>query len=54
MEERIKGKEALIDKLKKELAEYKNSSEKAKEDQPKVIEELNSIKELVKTLKEEE
>ena len=45
MEERIKGKEALIDKFKKELTEYKNRSEKAKKDQPKVIEELNSIKE---------
>ena len=48
------GKEALIGELKKELTEYKNSSQKAKKDQPRVIEDLNNIKEQVKTLKEEE
>ena len=44
----------MIDGLVKEVTEYKNKSEKAKEDQPKVIEELSNIKEQVKTLKEEE
>ena len=54
MEERLKEKDALIDGLRREVAEYKDKSEKANEDQPKVIEELNRIKEQVKTLKEEE
>ena len=54
MEERLKEKDALIDGLKRELAEYKDKSEKDKDDQPKVFEELNSIKEQVKILKEEE
>ena len=40
--------------LKREITEFRNRSEKAKEDQPKVIEELNNIKEQVKTLKKEE
>ena len=54
MEERLKEKDALIDGLKRELAEYKDKLEKDKDDQPKVFEELNSIKEQVKILKEEE
>ena len=52
MEERLKEKDALIDGLRRKVAEYKDKSEKAKEDLPRV--ELNNIKEQVKTFKEEE
>ena len=43
MEERLKKKYTLIDGLKRELAEYKDKSEKDKDDKTKVFEELNSI-----------
>ena len=54
MEKRLNGKDALIEELKKEVAEYISKSKKDRDVQPAVIEELNSIKEQVKTLKEEE
>ena len=54
MEKRLNEKDALIEELKREFAEYKNKLGKDKDVQPIVIEELNSIKEQVKTLKEEE
>ena len=54
VEKKFKDKESLTDGLKREIADFKSSSEKAKVEQPKVMEELNSIKEQVKNLKEEE
>ena len=54
MEKCLNGKDALIEELKKEVAEHISKSKKDKDVQPAVIEELNSIKEQVKTLKEEE
>ena len=54
MEKRLKYKDTLIDGLEREITEFRNRSEKAKEDQPKVIEDLNNIKEQVKTLEEEQ
>ena len=52
--EMVKIKEEYREALTKEIADFKNSSEKAKVAQPKVMEELNNIKEQVKNLKEEE
>ena len=54
LEKRLNEKDALIKELKREFAEYKNKLGKDKDVQPIVIEELNIIKEQVKTLKEEE
>ena len=45
MEKRLNEKDALIEELKREFAEYKNKPGKDKDVQPIVIEELNSIKE---------
>ena len=53
MEKRLNEKDALIKELKRESAEYRSKSKKDTDVQPTVIEELNSIKEQVKTLKEE-
>ena len=52
--EMIKIKEEYKEALSREVADLKSKSEEAKEDQPKVMEELNNIKEHVKNLKEEE
>ena len=54
VEKKFKDKESLTDRLKKDIADFKDRSEKAKREQPMVMEELNSIKEQVKNLKEEE
>ncbi len=54
MEKHMNEKDTLIEELKREFAEYRIKSGKDKDVQPTVIEELNSIKEQVKTLKEEE
>ena len=54
MEKRLNEKDALIEELKTEFAEYKNKPGKDKDVQPIVIKELNIIKEQVKILKEEE